>query len=126
MEQTFPVVKNPHAESASHVRTYFDEVRQIASRFDYETIDRIADGLVELRSRGGRLFLLGGGGSAANCSHAVNDFRKLCHIEAYTPVDNVAELTARINDEGWETVCGEWLRVSGGGRSGGVPLASGG
>ena len=112
MEQTFPVVKNPHAESASHVRTYFDEVRQIASRFDYETIDRIADGLVELRSRGGRLFLLGAGGSAANCSHAVNDFRKLCHIEAYTPVDNVAELTARINDEGWETVFVEWLRVS--------------
>src|SRR6266404_3886308 len=112
MDQTLPVVKNPHAESASHVRTYFDEVRQIASRFDYETIDRIADGLVELRSRGGRLFLLGAGGSAANCSHAVNDFRKLCHIEAYTPVDNVAELTARINDEGWETVFVEWLRVS--------------
>src|SRR2546429_3034841 len=112
MEQMFPVVKNPHAESASHVRTYFDEVRQIASRFDYETIDRIADGLVELRSRGGRLFLLGAGGSAANCSHAVNDFRKLCHIEAYTPVDNVAELTARINDEGWETVFAAWLGVS--------------
>jgi D-sedoheptulose 7-phosphate isomerase len=112
MDQTFPVVKNLHTESASHVRTYFDEVRQIASRFDYEMIDRIADGLVELRSRGGRLFLLGAGGSAANCSHAVNDFRKLCHIEAYSPVDNVAELTARINDEGWETVFVEWLRVS--------------
>ena len=112
MEQTFPVTMDSHAESASHVRTYFDEVRQIASRLDYETIDRIADGLVELRRRGGRLFLLGVGGSAANCSHAVNDFRKLCHIEAYSPVDNVAELTARINDEGWETAFVEWLRVS--------------
>jgi len=112
MEQTFPVAMNPHAELASYVRTYFDEVCQIAGRLDYETIDRIASGLVELRSRGGRLFLLGVGGSAANCSHAVNDFRKLCHIEAYSPVDNVAELTARINDEGWETAFVEWLRVS--------------
>ena len=65
-----------------------------------------------LRERGGRLFLLGVGGSAANCSHAVNDFRKLCGIEAYTPVDNVSELTARTNDEGWETVFVEWLKVS--------------
>ena len=75
-------------------------------------IDRIAEELSELRSRGGRLFLLGVGGSAANCSHAVNDFRKLCGIEAYTPVDNVSELTARTNDEGWETVFSAWLKVS--------------
>src|SRR5437762_12825488 len=112
MEQTFPVVKNPHAESASHVRTYFDEVRQIASRFDYETIDRIADGLVELRSRGGRLFFFGAGGSAANCSHAVNDFRKLCGIDAICPTDNVAELTARVNDDGWDTVFESFLKTS--------------
>src|SRR3989442_8174577 len=109
MDQTFPVGMNPNAESASQVRTYFDEVRQIASRLDYETIDRITAGLVELRSRGGRLFLLGVGGSAANCSHAVNDFRKLCHIQAYNPVDNGAQLTARINDQGWETAVVEWL-----------------
>lgn len=68
--------------------------------------------LSALRKRGGRLFLLGVGGSAANCSHAVNDFRKLCGIEAYTPVDNVSELTARTNDEGWETVFAAWLRTS--------------
>ena len=66
----------------------------------------------DLRDRGGRLFLLGVGGSAANCSHAVNDFRKLCGIEAYTPVDNVSELTARTNDEGWDTVFAGWLKVS--------------
>jgi len=75
-------------------------------------IERIAEGLAELRARNGRLFLLGVGGSAGNCSHAVNDFRKLCGIDAYTPVDNVSELTARTNDEGWETVFVAWLKVS--------------
>ena len=75
-------------------------------------IERIAGGLADLRASGGRLFLLGVGGSAANCSHAVNDFRKLCGIEAYTPVDNVSELTARTNDDGWETVFSGWLAVS--------------
>lgn len=96
----------------SHAGRYFSEARQIAERIDYETIERIAEGLADLRARNGRLFLLGVGGSAANCSHAVNDFRKLCGIEAYTPVDNVSELTARTNDEGWDTIFAEWLKVS--------------
>jgi len=96
----------------SHTAQYFTEARQITERIDHEMIERLAEGLAELRARGGRLFLLGVGGSAANCSHAVNDFRKLCGIEAYTPVDNVSELTARTNDEGWETVFASWLAVS--------------
>ena len=96
----------------SHAAEYFAEAGQIIERIDCEMLERIAEGLADLRTRGGRLFLLGVGGSAANCSHAVNDFRKLCGIEAYTPVDNVAELTARTNDEGWETVFAAWLRVS--------------
>src|SRR2546430_13068975 len=75
-------------------------------------VERIAEGLVELRARKGRLFLIGVGGSAANCSHAVNDFRKLAGIEAYSPCDNVAELTARTNDEGWGTTFEAWLRTS--------------
>src|SRR6195256_2509948 len=96
----------------SHAKLYLAEAAKITERIDYEMIDRIAEGLSDLRDRGGRLFLLGVGGSAANCSHAVNDFRKLCGIEAYTPVDNVAELTARTNDEGWDTVFAAWLRTS--------------
>ena len=96
----------------SHARHYLDEAVTILQRLDYAAIDRLAAALAELREQGGRLFLLGVGGSAANCSHAVNDFRKLCGIEAYTPVDNVSELTARTNDEGWDTVFSEWLKVS--------------
>ncbi len=96
----------------SHAKLYFAEAAQITERIDYEMVERIAEGLADLRDRGGRLFLLGVGGSAANCSHAVNDFRKLCGIEAYTPVDNVSELTARTNDEGWDTVFAGWLKVS--------------
>lgn len=96
----------------SHTRRYFAEAREICDRVDHDLIERLALELADLRARGGRLFLLGVGGSAANCSHAVNDFRKLCGIEAYTPVDNVAELTARTNDDGWETVFAEWLAVS--------------
>src|SRR5438046_5657149 len=95
-----------------HAAQYFTEARQITERIDHDLIDRMAEGLVSLRERGGRLFLLGVGGSAANCSHAVNDFRKLCGIEAYTPVDNVSELTARTNDEGWESVFANWLQGS--------------
>lgn len=96
----------------SHSQLYLAEAAQITERIDHEMIERIAEGLAALRDRGGRLFLLGVGGSAANCSHAVNDFRKLCGIEAYTPVDNVSELTARTNDEGWDTVFAGWLKVS--------------
>jgi D-sedoheptulose 7-phosphate isomerase len=79
---------------------------------DTDAIERLANLLAQLRARGGRLFLLGVGGSAANCSHAVNDFRKLCGIEAYAPTDNVSELTARTNDEGWASVFEAWLKVS--------------
>jgi D-sedoheptulose 7-phosphate isomerase len=95
-----------------HPRTFFDEVAAIAGSIDVSAIEILATELAALRKRGGRLFFLGVGGSAANCSHAVNDFRKLCGIEAYTPVDNVSELTARTNDEGWDTVFAAWLRTS--------------
>lgn len=96
----------------SYSQEFFKETSEIAARLDFAMVDRIAQGLAAVRERGGRLFLLGVGGSAGNCSHAVNDFRKLCGIEAYAPTDNVSELTARTNDEGWETVFVAWLRVS--------------
>jgi D-sedoheptulose 7-phosphate isomerase len=96
----------------SHIKDYFRQVAEIANTIDHDEIERMASILVDVRDRGGRLFFLGVGGSAANCSHAVNDFRKLCDIEAYSPVDNVAELTARTNDEGWDTVFAAWLRTS--------------
>src|SRR2546427_1494907 len=95
-----------------HSETFFDEVVEIAQSIDAAGVENLATELAALRQRGGRLFFLGVGGSAANCSHAVNDFRKLCGIEAYTPVDNVSELTARTNDEGWESVFADWLKVS--------------
>jgi D-sedoheptulose 7-phosphate isomerase len=96
----------------SHVDTFFQQVAHIASAIDRDAIERLAQELRSLKERGGRLFALGVGGSAGNCSHAVNDFRKLCGIEAYAPVDNVCELTARANDEGWETIFTGWLDVS--------------
>jgi D-sedoheptulose 7-phosphate isomerase len=95
-----------------HVDTYFAQVGEIARLIDREAVDRLADGLVAVRERGGRIFFLGVGGSAGNCGHAVNDFRKLCGMEAYAPTDNVSELTARTNDDGWETVFAAWLRTS--------------
>jgi D-sedoheptulose 7-phosphate isomerase len=95
-----------------HTQTFFKEVTQIAQQIDIEAIEKLAHELKDLRDRNGRLFLLGVGGSAGNCSHAVNDFRKLCGIEAYAPVDNVSELTARTNDEGWDTIFSGWLKVS--------------
>jgi D-sedoheptulose 7-phosphate isomerase len=88
------------------------EAARIIDRLDIGAIERMVDVLARVRSRGGRLFFLGIGGSAANCSHAVNDFRKLAGFEAYTPTDNVSELTARTNDEGWETVFATWLAGS--------------
>ena len=96
----------------SYVERYLAEVKTIADSVDHQMIEKMIDILVDVRSNKGRLFFLGVGGSAANCSHAVNDFRKLAGIETYTPVDNVAELTARTNDEGWETVFSEFLKVS--------------
>ena len=98
--------------AANHVARYFEQVSEVARKLDQSRIQSLVDELVALRERQGRLFILGVGGSAGNASHAVNDFRKLCGIEAYAPTDNVSELTARTNDEGWETVFEEWLRVS--------------
>src|SRR6195256_5352050 len=98
--------------AANHVTRYFEQVAEVARKLDHARIQALVDELVSLRERNGRLFILGVGGSAANASHAVNDFRKLCGIEAYTPTDNVAELTARVNDEGWETVFAAWLKTS--------------
>jgi D-sedoheptulose 7-phosphate isomerase len=91
---------------------FLAEAAEVARRLDTEAIERLAQLLANARSRGGRLFILGVGGSAANASHAVNDFRKLCGIETYAPTDNVSELTARTNDEGWPTVFEAWLHVS--------------
>jgi D-sedoheptulose 7-phosphate isomerase len=96
----------------SYTTDYIAEARQVLDRLDNAAIDRLVALLVALRQRGGRLFVLGVGGSAGNASHAVNDFRKICGIEAYTPTDNVSELTARVNDDGWETSFANWLRVS--------------
>jgi D-sedoheptulose 7-phosphate isomerase len=88
---------------------YLEEVREIAARLDRHEIERLVASLVELRGRGGRLFILGVGGGAGNATHAVNDFRKIAGIEAYTPTDNASELTARVNDDGWDTVFVNWL-----------------
>ena len=96
----------------SHVVTYFDQAGAIVRTIDRAAIESMADALAVLRDGGGRLFFIGAGGSAGNCSHAVNDFRKLCGFEAYAPTDNVSELTARTNDEGWETVFAAWLKTS--------------
>jgi D-sedoheptulose 7-phosphate isomerase len=93
-------------------QAYLDEVRQVTSQLSADALERAADELAGVRDRGGRLFILGVGGSAANASHAVNDFRKICGFEAYAPTDNVSELTARTNDEGWATIFAEWLKGS--------------
>jgi D-sedoheptulose 7-phosphate isomerase len=92
--------------------TFLMEAKQVIDRMDADAIERVVGALAALRERGGRLFILGVGGSAGNASHAVNDFRKLVGIEAYAPTDNVSELTARTNDEGWETTFSAWLEVS--------------
>jgi len=96
----------------THTERFLGETSKIAMEIDHGAIERIVNGLVNLRNRFGRLFILGVGGSAANSGHAVNDFRKLAGIEAYAPTDNVSELTARTNDEGWETVFEAWLKTS--------------
>ena len=94
------------------IRRYFEQVAEIAAKLDLDAIERVVDGLAAARSGGGRLFILGVGGSAANASHAVNDFRKHCDFEAYSPADNVSELTARTNDDGWDSVFAAWLKTS--------------
>jgi D-sedoheptulose 7-phosphate isomerase len=96
----------------SHAAQFLDEAKRVIDGLDVGAIERMAELLERTRERGGRLFILGVGGSAANASHAVNDFRKIAGIEAYAPTDNVSELTARTNDEGWQTIFVEWLRVS--------------
>lgn len=100
------------SKKRNYIADYLDGARKVADQISHEEIQKIIDNLVELKKRKGRLFLLGVGGSAANCSHAVNDFRKISHIETYAVTDNVAELTARINDDGWETAFAEWLKGS--------------
>src|SRR4029453_4442801 len=97
---------------SSYTENYLSEVNRITARLDVEAIERMVELLEGLRTRGGRLFILGVGGGAGHASHAVNDFRKIAGIEAYTPTDNVSELTARINDDGWDTSFANWLRIS--------------
>jgi D-sedoheptulose 7-phosphate isomerase len=96
----------------NYVRQYLAEAAEILGKIDHEAIAGMIERLVALRESGGRLFILGVGGGAGHASHAVNDFRKICGIEAYTPTDNVSELTARINDDGWESSFANWLRGS--------------
>jgi D-sedoheptulose 7-phosphate isomerase len=95
-----------------YAQQYIEEAGEILNQIGVDAIERTVDLLVALRERGGRLFVLGVGGGAGHASHAVNDFRKICGIESYTPTDNVSELTARINDDGWETSFANWLRGS--------------
>jgi D-sedoheptulose 7-phosphate isomerase len=102
----------PHASETSHAARYLAETCSIAAGLDIAAIEAMAAALAELRAAGGRLFFLGVGGSAANASHATNDFRKLAHLESYCVSDNVGELTARTNDDGWDSVFGAWLRGS--------------
>jgi D-sedoheptulose 7-phosphate isomerase len=98
--------------TADYIRVYLTGVSEIAKEIDQNAIAQAVELILETRNRGGRLFILGVGGSAGNASHAVNDFRKLVGIESYAPTDNVSELTARVNDDGWDTVFVNWLRGS--------------
>jgi len=96
----------------NYTKQYLNETGLVLSQLNFEIFEQMVSLLLELRNGNGRLFFLGVGGSAANCSHAVNDFRKIAGIEAYSPTDNISELTARANDNGWESVFVDWLRVS--------------
>jgi len=96
----------------TYAEQHLNETVEVVRQLDPTLLERLVDELADLRRRGGRLFFLGVGGSAGNCSHAVNDFRKIVGIEAYAPTDNVSELTARTNDEGWHTIFREWLKTS--------------
>jgi D-sedoheptulose 7-phosphate isomerase len=115
MPRSSPAVKIEATEASalsSHSERFFSASALVCENLDKEKIEQLAAELAELRARDGRLFVLGVGGSAGNAGHAVNDFRKLCGIEAYAPSDNVSELTARANDEGWATIFSGWLKVS--------------
>jgi D-sedoheptulose 7-phosphate isomerase len=96
----------------NYISKYLNETKKILNNIEKNNIYKIVDYLKKLKKKKGRIFFLGVGGSAANCSHAVNDFRKICKIECYTPTDNVAEITARTNDEGWDVVFVNWLKIS--------------
>jgi D-sedoheptulose 7-phosphate isomerase len=105
-------MSSPSTATATFTRAFLDEVKNVVDGLEVDCIENLATALAAVRERGGRLFFLGVGGSAGNASHAVNDFRKIAGIEAYAPTDNVSELTARTNDEGWSSVFVEWLRGS--------------
>jgi len=107
-----------------HVDEYFEELKEISVNIDKNLINQLAISIAKVRDNNGRLFILGVGGSAANASHAVNDFRKICGIECYAPSDNVAELTARTNDEGWETVFSSWIKCSNGNKNDAILIFS--
>ena len=96
----------------NHVKKFFQKINTVSEKIDKNQILKLVNTLIEIRKHKGRVFFLGVGGSAGNCSHAVNDFRKICEIEFYAPTDNVSELTARINDDGWESSLENWLKVS--------------
>lgn len=98
--------------TTDYIKRYLNEVANIANLINKNEVNKIIERIVILKKNHGRIFFIGVGGSASNCSHAVNDFRKIAEIEAYTPIDNVAELTARTNDEGWDTIFAEWLKIS--------------
>ena len=96
----------------NHINNYFAQIGLLSNKINKKQVEQLVKILVRIRKRKGRVFFLGVGGSAGNCSHAVNDFRKICEIECYTPTDNVSELTARINDDGWESSFANWLKIS--------------
>jgi len=96
----------------NHVKNYFNQMSSVSNKIDKNQIEKMVRILIKIRKKKGRVFFIGVGGSAGNCTHAVNDFRKICEIECYTPTDNVSELTARINDDGWKSVFSNWLMVS--------------
>ncbi len=96
----------------NHINNYFKGIEEISKKIDKSKVEKLVKAILKIKRRNGRLFFLGVGGSAGNASHAVNDFRKLCKIESYSPIDNVSELTARINDDGWNSSFVEWLKIS--------------
>ncbi len=96
----------------NHIFNYFSLIPDLIKKIDMKKIDKVINYLISVKKKRGRIFFLGVGGSAGNCSHAVNDFRKICEIESYTPTDNVSELTARINDDGWDSSFKNWLKIS--------------
>ncbi len=96
----------------TYAQQHLEEATRIIEKIDFDAVEQVADILASVKAEEGRIFFLGVGGSAGNCSHAVNDFRKIVGIESYAPTDNVSELTARVNDEGWATIFVEWLKTS--------------